>query len=224
MLDLCRCVSGTICGIRFCCSTIDTVKSAKNGRDGRTRIIEGALRRFSQDGVSATTLASLREESGVSVGSFYHHFASKEHVFGVLYADTLRMYQEVFLGELQRHQGAKEGIEAIVALHMRWCVDNRERAHLLISERPPKRDEPGGVEVSESRRAFFRQVSDWWRPHMKDGLLQPVPPTMCYVLWLGPATEMCRLWFAGAYQPTQEEIAGLCEAAWQSLRQRPVPA
>lgn len=52
------------------------MKSAKNGRDGRTRIIEGALRRFSQDGVSATTLASLREESGVSVGSFYHHFAS----------------------------------------------------------------------------------------------------------------------------------------------------
>ncbi|GAA3423934.1 TetR/AcrR family transcriptional regulator [Streptosporangium sandarakinum] len=197
------------------------MKTAKSGRDGRSRIIEGALRRFSQDGVSATTLASLRDESGVSVGSFYHHFASKEHVFGVLYADTLRMYQEAFLDELRRHETAREGIEAIVAMHMTWCGENRERAHLLISERPPRRDEPGGTEVSESRRAFFRQVSDWWRPHMKEGLLQPVHPTMCYVLWLGPATEMCRLWFAGAHQPTQDEITGLCEAAWQSLRQRP---
>ncbi|GLW11183.1 hypothetical protein Misp01_63110 [Microtetraspora sp. NBRC 13810] len=195
------------------------MKSVKNGRDGRTRIIDGALRRFSQDGVSATTLASLREESGVSVGSFYHHFASKEHVFGVLYAETLAMYQEAFLAELVRHENARDGIEAIVAFHMTWCGEHPERARLLISERPPRRNEPGGTEVAESRRAFFRQVADWWRPHMKAGLLQPVHATMCYVLWLGPAQEMCRLWFSGAHQPSDEEIAGLCEAAWQSLRQ-----
>jgi AcrR family transcriptional regulator len=194
------------------------VKSAKHGRDGRTRIIEGALRRFSQDGVSATTLASLREESGVSVGSFYHHFASKEHVFGVLYAEILQAYQEAFIGELTRHDDARSGIEAIVALHMAWCGDHPERARLLISERPPRREEPGGPEVNDARRAFFRQVADWWRPHMKEGLLQPVHPTMCYVLWLGPAQEMCRLWFAGAHQPTEEEIRGLGEAAWNSLR------
>jgi AcrR family transcriptional regulator len=195
------------------------VKSAKSGRDGRSRIIEGALRRFSQDGVSATTLASLREESGVSVGSFYHHFASKEHVFGVLYAEILAMYQETFLAELIKHDDARSGIEAIVAMHMAWCGDYPERARLLISERPPRREEPGGPEVSEARRGFFRQVSEWWRPHMKAGLLRPVHPTMCYVLWLGPAQEMCRLWFAGAHQPTEEEIRSLGEAAWQGLRQ-----
>ncbi|WP_424527863.1 TetR/AcrR family transcriptional regulator [Sphaerisporangium viridialbum] len=194
------------------------MKSAKNGRDGRTRIIEGALRRFSQDGVSSTTLASLREESGVSVGSFYHHFASKEHVFGVLYSEIQNMYQQTFVDELCRHESAQGGIEAIVAMHMAWCGEHPERARILISERPPRRNEPGGPEVAESRRAFFRQVSDWWRPHMKDGILRPVHPTMCYVLWLGPATEMCRLWFSGAHQPTEEEIQALCEAAWHSLR------
>ncbi|MCT9935164.1 TetR/AcrR family transcriptional regulator [Planotetraspora sp. A-T 1434] len=194
------------------------MKSAKNGRDGRTRIIEGALRRFSQDGVSATTLASLREESGVSVGSFYHHFASKEHVFGVLYSEILQMYQDAFVGELIRHDDARSGIEAIVALHMAWCGEHPERARILVSERPPRREEPGGPEVTELRRTFFRQVSDWWRPHMKDGLLRPVHATMCYVLWLGPAQEMCRLWFTGAHQPTEEEIRGLGEAAWNSLR------
>lgn len=194
------------------------MKSAKNGRDGRTRILEGALRRFSQDGVSATTLASLRQESGVSVGSFYHHFTSKEHVFGVLYNETLRMYQDAFLGELIRHTDARAGIEAAVALHMAWCGRHPERARLLISERPPRRNEPGGPEVAEARRNFFRQVADWWRPHVKGEVLRPVSPTMCYVLWLGPAQEMCRLWFAGAHQPTEEEIRSLGEAAWNSLR------
>ncbi|WP_248959858.1 TetR/AcrR family transcriptional regulator [Sphaerisporangium perillae] len=192
--------------------------SAKNGRDGRTRIIDGALRRFSQDGVSATTLASLREESGVSVGSFYHHFASKEHVFGVLYSEIQSSYQRAFIDELYRHESAQGGIEAIVAMHMAWCGEHPEQARILISERPPRRQEPGGPEVGESRRTFFRQVSEWWRPHMKDGVLRPVHPTMCYVLWLGPATEMCRLWFSGVHQPTEEEIKALCEAAWQSLR------
>ncbi|GII63248.1 TetR family transcriptional regulator [Sphaerisporangium krabiense] len=194
------------------------MKSAKNGRDGRTRIIEGALRRFSQDGVSSTTLASLREESGVSVGSFYHHFASKEHVFGVLYSEIATMYQQAFVDELFRHDTAKDGIEAIVAMHMAWCGRHPERARILISERPPRREEPGGPEVAEARRAFFRRVSDWWRPHMKNGVLRPVEPTMCYVLWLGPATEMCRLWFSGAHQPTEDEIRMLGEAAWHSLK------
>ncbi|MBO3750216.1 TetR/AcrR family transcriptional regulator [Streptosporangiaceae bacterium NEAU-GS5] len=192
------------------------MKTAKNGRDGRSRIIDGALRRFSQDGVSATTLASLREESGVSVGSFYHHFASKEHVFGVLYAETLCMYQDAFVAELTRHDEARGGIEAIVAFHMAWCGEHPERARLLISERPPRREEPGGPEVSDARRTFFRQVSEWWRAHST--LLRPVHPTMCYVLWLGPAQEMCRLWFAGAHQPTDDEIGALGEAAWNSLR------
>lgn len=195
------------------------MKNVKGGRDGRSRIMDGALRRFSQDGVSATTLASLRDESGVSVGSFYHHFASKEHVFGVLYAETLDMYQEAFLAELRRHDKARDGVEAIVAMHMAWCGDHPERARLLITERPPRRHEPGGPEVAELRRAFFRRVADWWRPHVEAGLLQPVPPTMCYVLWLGPAQEMCRLWFAGAHQPTPEEISALSRAAWHSLRQ-----
>ncbi|GGP02937.1 TetR/AcrR family transcriptional regulator [Nonomuraea glycinis] len=194
------------------------MKSVKSGRDGRTRIIEGALRRFSQDGVSATTLASLREESGVSVGSFYHHFASKEHVFGVLYTEILESYQERFVAELVSHQEARDGIEAVVAFHMRWAGEHPERARLLISERPPRKQEPGGAEVAQARHGFFRQVSDWWKPHMKNGVLQPVHATMCYVLWLGPAQEMCRLWFAGAHTPTEEEIKGLGAAAWQSLR------
>ncbi|NUT45214.1 MAG: TetR/AcrR family transcriptional regulator [Thermoactinospora sp.] len=196
------------------------MKTAKNGRDGRTRIIEGALRRFSQDGVSATTLASLREESGVSVGSFYHHFASKEHVFGVLYSEILASYQEEFLSELVSHDDARSGIEAIPAFHMKWAGEHPEQARLLVSERPPRKHEPGGAEVSEARRAFFRKVSDWWKPFMKTGELQPIHATMCYVLWLGPAQEMCRLWFAGAHTPTDEEIRSLGEAAWQSLRQR----
>ncbi|WP_214106962.1 TetR/AcrR family transcriptional regulator [Acrocarpospora catenulata] len=194
------------------------MKSAKNGRDGRTRIIEGALRRFSQDGVSASTLASLREESGVSVGSFYHHFASKEHVFGVLYAETLGMYQDAFLTELTRHEEAKAGIEGVVAMHMAWSGEHPERARLLSSERPPRRNEPAGTEVVEGRRAFLRKVADWWRPHMDAGLLRPMGSTLCYALWLGPAQEMCRLWFAGAHQPTEEEIKELGQAAWASLK------
>ncbi|TQM72638.1 TetR/AcrR family transcriptional regulator [Thermopolyspora flexuosa] len=193
--------------------------NARTSRDGRSRILEGALRRFSRDGVSATTLASLRQESGVSVGSFYHHFASKEHVFGVLYHDICRMYYDAFLKELLRHEDARSGIEAIVAMHMKWCLDNPERARVFISERPPRRHEPGGPEVAETRRTFLRQVADWWRPHMNARLLREVPPTLCYVLWLGPANEMCRLWFAGAHQPTEEEIKELGVAAWHCLRE-----
>ncbi|RJL32044.1 TetR/AcrR family transcriptional regulator [Bailinhaonella thermotolerans] len=193
----------------------------KNARDGRARILEGALRRFSQDGVSATTLARLRQDSGVSVGSFYHHFASKEHVFGVLYAETLRMYQDEFLKVLAQAETARAGISGIVAFHIAWCGDHPDRARLLFGERPPRRHEPGGPETAELRKGFFGQVIDWWKPHARNGDLKHVDVTTCYVLWLGPAQELCRLWFAGARTPGQAEIETLSEAAWLCLRQTP---
>ncbi|WP_283139435.1 TetR/AcrR family transcriptional regulator [Rhizohabitans arisaemae] len=193
--------------------------AVKNPRDGRLRILEGALRRFSQDGVSATTLASLREESGVSVGSFYHHFASKDHVFGVLYAETQRIYQEAFLQELFRHTEARDGITGIVAFHMAWCGRHPERARLLLTERPPRRAEPGGPEVAALRKAFFTEVASWWDPQTERGSIRQVGTLMCYVLWLGAAQETCRLWFAGVREPSEEDVAALSEAAWHSLRQ-----
>ena len=67
----------------------------------RAAIVAAALECFTRKGVAATTVEDLRRGSGASIGSIYHHFASKEHVAAALYLDALADYQRGMLVALQ---------------------------------------------------------------------------------------------------------------------------
>ncbi|MDL4774466.1 MULTISPECIES: TetR/AcrR family transcriptional regulator [Thermomonosporaceae] len=180
---------------------------------GRDRILRAALELFGRDGVAGTTLSRLRAASGVSVGSFYHHFAGKEQVAGALFLDCISLYQDAFVVELRRHESAREGVTAMVAFHVRWCVQNPDRARFLFTERQPL-----GAELKTRNRAFFGEVLGWWRVHVHHGALPELDRVTSLVLWLGPAHELCRLWLNGEIPlPGDEQIGTLSEAAWRSL-------
>ena len=64
----------------------------------RRDILQAALELFVRSGVGATTVDDIRERSGASVGSLYHHFpGGKEAIAAALYLDTLADYQDGFL-------------------------------------------------------------------------------------------------------------------------------
>ncbi|WP_144156484.1 TetR/AcrR family transcriptional regulator [Paraburkholderia sp. BCC1885] len=55
----------------------------------RKRIIDVASRRFRREGASATGLAGIMAEAGLTNGAFYPHFESKEALFREVLADAL---------------------------------------------------------------------------------------------------------------------------------------
>ncbi|MEU5878965.1 TetR/AcrR family transcriptional regulator [Spirillospora sp. NPDC047279] len=180
---------------------------------GRDKVLRAALELFGRDGVAATTLSSLRQAGGVSVGSFYHHFAGKEQVVEALFVECIGLYQAAFLEELRRNDDPRAGVAAVVAFHVRWCMDNPGRARFLFTERPPS-----GPELAGLNKAFFGEVLSWWRAHVHHGALPELDLVSAYVLWLGPAQELCRLWLNGEVAaPGDEQIARLGRAAWRAL-------
>lgn len=52
--------------------------------DTHKSIIESGQRLFMQNGYERTNLRELCKEAGITTGSFYRHFASKEDLFGAL--------------------------------------------------------------------------------------------------------------------------------------------
>lgn len=185
----------------------------------RSILVDAARRLLSEAGVEGTRIDDLRESVGMSIGSVYHHFPSKAHLVAAVFLEVLTDYQRAFLAELSNHVEAEAGIRAMVGFHLRWCTEREESARLLFGLEAPRPSEPGGDELQAKNRRFFSQVISWWRPHVHYRALQPMKVEEAYVIWLGPAQELCRLWLSGRLDSSPTESAEqLATAAWNALR------
>jgi AcrR family transcriptional regulator len=70
----------------------------------RRRIIESAGRRFKQDGIDGSGIATLMKDAGLTNGAFYAHFASKDDLVATTVADQLHGQSLTFSAQVD-HAG-----------------------------------------------------------------------------------------------------------------------
>jgi AcrR family transcriptional regulator len=73
--------------------------------DSRQRVLDTVLALFSTHGYFATSLQDISRESGVSIGSIYHHFGDKEGIASSLY-HTLSEQMTARLDSANRKNGS----------------------------------------------------------------------------------------------------------------------
>src|SRR3954462_4072425 len=101
----------------------------------RGAILPAALRLFTKEGYSDTSIDDLRMASGASVGSIYHHFGGKAGVAAALYAETLRDYQRGVPELIRERPEPRAGIEGIVRHHLAWIAHRPDEARFLFGAR-----------------------------------------------------------------------------------------
>ena len=62
------------------------------GEQSRAAIFDAALALFQERGYEATTMRAIADRAGVSLGSSYHYFASKEHLVLEFYRHTHQLH------------------------------------------------------------------------------------------------------------------------------------
>jgi AcrR family transcriptional regulator len=75
-------------------STVEPVRN-KRGETSRAAIFQAALDLFQERGYEATTMRAIAQRAGVSLGSSYHYFPSKEHLVLDFYRHTHELHREV---------------------------------------------------------------------------------------------------------------------------------
>jgi AcrR family transcriptional regulator len=68
--------------------------STIDGVTVRERLVETALRLFSDQGFERTSVQDVVSAAGVTKGAMYHYFASKDDLLHEIYAGVLRVQQE----------------------------------------------------------------------------------------------------------------------------------
>lgn len=182
-------------------------------------ILDAARARFVERGVEATGIDELRAVTGLSTGSLYHRFGSKEGLAAAVFVEAIGSYQDSFRAALRRHPDAEAGIKAVVRAHLRWHARQPERARFLHENGGLARSPSAARPLDELNKDFFGEVARWWRTHAAYGALRDVEFDLAYVLWLGPAQEYGRLRLAGRTRVPSEAAADhLAEGAWHALR------
>jgi len=72
--------------------SVSQLPKTARGEHSRAAIFDAALALFQERGYEATTMRAIAERAGVSLGSSYHYFASKEHLVLEFYRHTHQLH------------------------------------------------------------------------------------------------------------------------------------
>ncbi len=195
------------------------LKSKHSASPGRKlKVIHGALACFSEKGFTETSIGDVCARSGMSVGSLYHHFKSKEQLAAAVYIEGIRDYQQGYIKALQSETGARNSVTAIIRYHLHWIDKNREWARYLFQMRHAEFMGDTEEEFAKLNEGFFKEVSSWFRKHIEAGSIRRLTPDLYPAIMMGPCQEYSRLFLSGqAVTPLEKAIELIADAVWRAL-------
>lgn len=185
--------------------------------DRKSAILAAALAVFTEKGIEAATIDDIRQKSGASVGSIYHHFGAKDGIAAALFAHILDDYWGRLMQAVGSQTDARAGIHALVDTHLRWIVAKPDAARFLFS----RRQAVGAAHeqaVRQHTAEHFKRLLSVFKPWFKGGVLRQMPYELYVAILLGPAQELSRHWLGGRITlDPRDAIDELSAAAWRSL-------
>lgn len=191
--------------------------TAKKSR--KQEILDAALACFIENGIEATTIDMIRERSGASVGSMYHHFGNKESIAASLYVEALAEHGEYQQQLLAKARSAEEGVKAIAHAYVDWVSANPEKARFVLYSRGVIAKSEMGGELLERTRKHITEVQAWFRPYIENGTLKKLPLECYGSLITGPAHDYARLWLSGRAKADIKAYREIfADAAWNAVK------
>lgn len=184
----------------------------------RASILEAALATFHAVGFDRATVAQIRSAAGVSNGSFFHFFASKELLAAELFLEALRDYHAAMSAALPTRGGAASGIDALLRAHVEWVVTNPAAARFLFEQAQAEWLAPVRDLQTQLNAGFAQQMAAWRQRPSVHVRWYPMSPELFYAQLIGAAQVICRAWLAGRRaEDPREQVPALAAAARRAL-------
>ena len=87
---------------------------------------EAAFRLFSKNGIRRVSVDAVAAAAGVTKGSLYWHFRSKQELIHAACAHYYRMYHQRLMAEIADSGDPVETIERVLKLNVKACLLDRE--------------------------------------------------------------------------------------------------
>ena len=118
----------------------------------KQEILQAALACFTEFGVEATTIEMIRDRSGASIGSLYHHFGNRERIIAALYLEGIGEYAALLEAGLIETLDAEACVRLFVTSYIDWVVANPDWARFVLHNR-------GRVEAGKWASSYARSTA-----------------------------------------------------------------
>lgn len=185
----------------------------------RDRILAAATELFLDQGVEATSVAELCRAAGVSNGSFFHHFPSKEELALQVTLMLRREYWDYLLEGLEPNGDAMTGVANVIRAAFRYQREHPQRYRLSRSDDAPWMR--GNEERVRDDNAPYRgRAANWIGAHVAAGRLAVLLPEIYGALLFGSAHWVARNANSG---PTLTDMALAEEQLVRSVQKALAP-
>ncbi len=182
-------------------------------------ILQAALACFSEQGVDATTIEMIRDRSGASIGSLYHHFGNKERIIAALYLEGVSGYARLLEAGFARADSAEGCIKLLVGCYVDWVLANPDWARFILHSRGRVEASELGEQLRETNRLHHGRIDEVLRPYRESGAYREMPRDCFVSVVIGPVQDFTRNWLAGRTRTNLADCRELfMQVAWDAVR------
>ena len=138
----------------------------------RGKILDTALRLFTEYGVDATPTARISKEAGVSTGTLFHYFPDKDRLVGALYLSIKKEMAAAIRNNADPSLPTKQRIENAIRGFIGWGVENPLKVRFIDQ----CYNYPGiGEDVQQEIFEEFSWMEGLMHAAIREGLLADLP-------------------------------------------------
>ncbi|MGX1810935.1 TetR/AcrR family transcriptional regulator [Nocardia sp. NPDC055321] len=161
----------------------------------RSTVQTAAVRVFARHGYAASTIRDIAVEAGVSIGTIYRHYPTKD----ALYADLLDQALTGLLALTEELSGPGSPVETIRKFTARYLsgltADDRAAEFMIVVNQGVAAGSPAAsiARLHDAHRAMWRAFENLIRRGRADGEFghgDPAQLTTCYFAMLGGLTSI----------------------------------
>lgn len=173
-------------------------RSAKGART-RSRLLDAAKQVFEEQGFFEARISDISERAGLSHGSFYHYFPSKEEIF----REVARTQED----QLSSHSIVESGLldgsahttmwERLAESNRRYLADYRREARIMgVIEQVSRYDDDVRRVRTAQQRIYTKQTEEAIRRLQGHGKADPaLDPVMAAAALTAMVTRFAEVWF-----------------------------
>jgi AcrR family transcriptional regulator len=193
----------------------------------KREILERALACFSEHGVTGTTIEMLRDATGASVGSLYHHFGNKEAIASAVFIEgmndfgalAMKYLSELMENPLPAKDMAERAIKVMVYANVDWITRNPDWARFVFQNRRIVSASDDDDVLRKGTASFYGKLIEFKAPLVAAGYLKDLPIELYGAFISGPVHDYARHYLAGRHDiPLSEYREILAEGAWHALK------